>query len=48
MYSRVELRFEEPDRGNTLVTLKQVRACMLVGLLLLPCCCICRTACTSS
>ncbi len=24
-YSRVELRFEEPDRGNTIVTLKQVR-----------------------
>ncbi len=23
-FSRVELRFEEPDRGNTIVTLKQV------------------------
>lgn len=26
VYSRVELRFEEPDKGNTLVTLTQVRA----------------------
>ena len=26
VFSKVDLRFEEPDRGNTRVTLKQVRA----------------------